>query len=397
MIKKIITASGLLFLLLFYSHSYANNCHDINEYPNWTQSNWAGVYDHALAGDKMHHQGVLYRANWWTNAIPGSTGAWQKLGLCETQPPVEGGPFSRHGKLSVCGTTLCNESKIPVQLRGMSSHGLQWFGLNKCLTTKSMEVLAQQWQADIVRLSLYVQEGGYITDPVGFTEQVNQLITMASNLDMYVLVDWHQLNPGDPNENLQAAKQFFNYIVLANKHRSNIIYDIANEPNGVNWQSIHDYALEVIPVIRDLDPDAVVLVGTHGWSTFGASDGGSYMDIVNNPLPFANIMYTFHFYAASHREFHRNMLDKASDVLPVFVTEWGTQNYKGEDENDFVSAQAYIDLMANKKISWTNWNYSDDWRSGAVFKAGACQQGNFDDSQLKEAGIWVKQQIINGR
>ncbi|BBN83804.1 hypothetical protein PA25_37890 [Pseudoalteromonas sp. A25] len=393
MIKNVLRAVSILILLCFYSYSYASSCSEINEYPNWTRANWAGVYDHATAGDKMHHEGVLYQANWWTNSTPGTTGAWQTLGVCEQSPPPKKGAYSRYGKLNVCGTTLCDQNNQPVQLRGMSSHGLQWFGLDKCLTRESLKVLAQGWQADIIRLSLYVQEGGFETTPQKFTDQVNQLISLASELDLYVLVDWHQLNPGDPNENLQLAKRFFNDIVQENSHRENIIYDIANEPNGVNWQRIYDYALEVIPVIRQLDPDAVVLVGTHGWSTFGASDGGSYLDVVNNPLQFNNIMYTFHFYAASHRDFHRNMLDKASDVLPVFVTEWGTQNYEGEGPNDFNSAQEYIDLMHRKNISWTNWNFSDDWRSGAVFKTGACQQGKFDDSQLKEAGHWVKQQI----
>ncbi|MBD1584346.1 cellulase family glycosylhydrolase [Pseudoalteromonas sp. S16_S37] len=396
MIKKILTISSLLFLLFFYSNSHASICTGENEYPNWPRANWAGVPDHALNGDKMHYNGVLYQAKWWTNSLPGSTSAWQKLGLCEQAPPVDGA-FSKYGKLSVCGKTLCDKNNNPVQLRGMSSHGLQWFGLNKCLTQGSLTALAKNWRADIIRLSLYVQEGGYITNPTGFTQQVNQLIALASDLDMYVLVDWHQLTPGDPNDNLEYAKRFFQDIVDANKHRDNIIYDIANEPNGVNWQRIYDYAIQIIPTIRTLKPDAVVLVGTHGWSTFGASDGGSYLDVLNNPLPFDNIMYTFHFYAASHLDFHRDMLDKASNVLPVFVTEWGTQDYKGEGPNNFASAQAYLDLMASKKISWTNWNFSDDWRSGAVFKVGACQAGIFDDAQLKEAGIWVKQQIAIGR
>ncbi|NOU50520.1 cellulase family glycosylhydrolase [Pseudoalteromonas sp. JBTF-M23] len=396
MIKKILTVSSLLLLLFFYSNSHASNCTDINEYPNWPQTNWAGVPNHALAGDQMHYDGVLYQAKWWTNSLPGSSNAWQKLGVCKQTPPLDGA-FSRYGKLSVCGKTLCDKNNTPVQLRGMSSHGLQWFGLNKCLTQDSLATLANNWRADILRLSLYVQEGGYVTNPASFTQQVNQLVALASDLDMYVLVDWHQLTPGDPNDNLQYAKQFFHDIVAANKHRDNVIYDIANEPNGVNWQRIYDYAVEIIPTIRALNPDAVILVGTHGWSTFGASDGGSYLDVLNNPLPFNNVMYTFHFYAASHLDFHRDMLDKASNVLPVFVTEWGTQDYRGEGPNNFASAQAYLDLMANKKISWTNWNFSDDWRSGAVFKVGACQAGTFDDSQLKEAGIWVKQKIATGR
>ena len=54
----------------------------------------------------------------------------------------------------------------------------------------------------------------------------------------------------------------------------------------------------------------------------------------------------------------------------------------------------YLDLMASKKISWVNWNYSDDRRSGAVFKRGTCPNGDFGDRRsLKQAGKWIRKQI----
>src|SRR5690606_37195522 len=112
-----------------------------------------------------------------------------------------------------------------------------------------------------------------------------------------------------------------------------------------------------------------------------------------NPLRFANVMYTFHFYAASHRELYLNELDRASDALAIFTTEWGTQTYSGDGANDFAMAQRYIDLMSRKKISWTNWNFSDDFRSGAIWKTGTCASGNWSDSNLKPAGTWIKSKI----
>ena len=48
---------------------------------------------------------------------------------------------------------------------------------------------------------------------------------------MYALVDWHQLSPGDPNHNTARAKTFFKEIAARHKNKTNIIYDIANEPN----------------------------------------------------------------------------------------------------------------------------------------------------------------------
>lgn len=299
-----------------------------------------------------------------------------------------------NGQLQVCGTQLCNENGTPIQLRGMSTHGLQWYGWGSCITEESLDTLALAWDADIIRISLYVQEGGYETDPAGFTAQVKTIIDYVTMRGIYALVDWHQLSPGDPNFNLELAKTFFTDIVETYKNHNNIIYDICNEPNNVSWSEIKTYADEMIPVIRAIDSDAVILIGTHGWGSLGVSDGDSYLDIVANPVNFDNIMYTFHFYAASHQDEYLGELDSASNTLPIFLTEFGTQEYTGDGGNDFTMSQAYIDLMAEKKISWTCWNYSDDFRSGAVWNTGTCTTGQWTRENLKQAGQWIRERIL---
>jgi endoglucanase len=58
-------------------------------------------------------------------------------------------------------------------------------------------------------------------------------------------------------------------------------------------------------------------------------------------------------------------------------------------------SQRYIGLMAAKKISWVNWNFSDDHRSGAVFKTGTCGANGpwTGTASLKEAGVWIRDRI----
>jgi endoglucanase len=304
-------------------------------------------------------------------------------------------PVAKNGQLRVIGTKLCNQYGNPIQLRGMSTHGIQWYGWGDCLTEASLDALANDWGADILRISLYVQEGGYETDPAGFTAQVNRLVEEATERGMYALVDWHQLSPGDPNYNLNRARTFFTAIANAHKNKNNIIYDICNEPNGVSWGQIKNYADQIIPVIRAIDNDAVILIGTHGWASFGVSDGRTAQDIVSNPVNFPNIMYTFHFYAASHGTEYYNQLNWASDRLPVFVTEFGTQTYTGDGGNNFTMSQQYLDLLRTKKISWTNWNYSDDSRSGAVWTTGTCSGGPWTTARLKPAGAWIRQRMLS--
>ncbi|WP_169307354.1 cellulase family glycosylhydrolase [Chitiniphilus eburneus] len=395
-------------------------------YQAWTSG---GVY---TGGQRVTHNGVNYEAKWWTQgdnpAQSGDWGVWKSLGNCGGATPVptptptanptptptpvvtptptpnptptpapSGTPVDRNGQLKVCANNLnlCNERNEAVQLRGMSTHGIQWYGWGSCLTEGSLDALANDWKADVLRISLYVQEGGYESNPAGFTAQVDKLIDEATERGMYALVDWHQLDPGDPNYNLARAKTFFTHIAQKYGNQKNIIYDVANEPNNVSWTRIREYGEQIIPVIRAIDPDSLILIGTHGWGSFGVSDGRSVDDIVNDPVRYANIMYTFHFYAASHGDQYLNELKKGAEKLPVFVTEWGSQTASGDGTNNFTMTQKYLDFLAQKKISWTNWNYSDDFRSGAVWKSNTCASGNWSASNLKPAGEFVRNAIRN--
>ncbi|MEU4162613.1 cellulase family glycosylhydrolase [Actinoplanes sp. NPDC026670] len=323
----------------------------------------------------------------------GTTGPSPSPSSSVTTPVPGATPLARNGQLRVCGRQLCNQIGKPVQLRGMSTHGLQWYA--NCVNDSSLNVLAREWGADVLRISMYIQEGGYETDPAGFTAKVNDYIQKAYDRGMYAIVDWHMLSPGDPNFNLARAKTFFQQVAAKNKDKTNILYEIANEPSEVHWSAIKSYADQIIPVIRAQDPDGVVLVGTEDWSSLGASgDGQGVARILANPVNATNIMYTFHFYAASHDDYYLNTFRDAISKLPMFVTEFGTQEATGDGGNNFTRAQQYLDLMAQNKVSWVNWNYSDDMRSGAVFTEGTCAAGAYSGTtRLKPAGAWIRDRI----
>ncbi|GAB4084322.1 hypothetical protein GCM10028784_09520 [Myceligenerans cantabricum] len=303
-------------------------------------------------------------------------------------------PVEANGRLHVCGVNLCNEDGTQVQLRGMSSHGTQWY--SRCVNDASLDTLADDWGADVMRISTYVQEGGYETDPEGFTDLVHTYIEELTARGMYVVVDWHMLDPGDPNVNLERARTFFTAVAERHADKDNIIYEVANEPNGVSWQDLKGYHEQIVPVIREQDPDAVVLLGTRAWSSLGISEGSDESEVVNDPVDASNVMYTFHFYAASHGDEYLDALSRAADQIPMFITEFGTQDYAGEGANDFAMSERYLDLAASKKISWVNWNFSDDHRSGAVFTEGTCSGDSYGTGNLKEAGLWIRNRIRTG-
>lgn len=360
------------------------------------------------AGQQVTYEGNGYTALVAHTAYPGAgwdpvsaPTLWTLDGTCDGGPapeptptdpvPEAGTPVAANGQLAVCGVRLCNEQGEQIQLRGMSTHGTQWY--SQCVTAGSLDTLAYDWDADVVRISTYVQEGGYETDPAGYTALVNRYIDLLTARGLYVIVDWHMLDPGDPHVNLERARTFFTAIAERNDGKNNIIYEVANEPNGVSWQTIKRYHEQIVPVVRAKDPDAVVLLGTRAWSSLGVSDGANESEVVNNPVDASNVMYTFHFYAASHGQEYLDALSRAADRIPMFITEFGTQNYAGEGANDFAMSQRYLDLAAAKKISWVNWNFSDDHRSGAVLTEGSCASGSFGTDRLKESGRWIRDRI----
>lgn len=228
-------------------------------------------------------------------------------------------PLAANGRLKIVGRQLSNEAGNPVQLRGISSHGLQWF--DQCYTQGSVQALASQWGADLFRAAMYVDEGGYLNNQSGLRNKINQIVDWTGQAGIYCIIDWHVLNPGNPNDRLSYAIDFFRTMAQTHAGKKHVIYEICNEPNGVDWNTIKAYADQVIPVIRQYDPQAIILVGTPQWCQ-------RPQDVLANPLTGANaynVMYTFHYYAGSH--YFQNDIRSVSGQLPLFASEWGTSSY----------------------------------------------------------------------
>ena len=84
---------------------------------------------------------------------------------------------------------------------------------------------------------------------------------------MYVIIDWHILSDGNPQQNQKEALKFFKKMAKKYKNNTNVIYEICNEPNGgTSWSTIKKYAEKIIKGIRTYDKKAVILVGTPNWS-----------------------------------------------------------------------------------------------------------------------------------
>ncbi len=302
-----------------------------------------------------------------------------------TQPnPYPGQGFvGQHGQLRIQGSQLVDQGGHPIQLRGMSSHGLQWFG--HYVSLSSMRWLRDDWGITVFRAAMYTNEGGYIQNP-SVKDKVKEAIEAAVQLGIYVIVDWHILSDSNPQQYKQQAKEFFGEISASYGKYPNVLYEICNEPNGgVSWDGvIKPYAQEVIAVIRQYDPDNIVIVGTPNYCTDLSSPA-------NNPLNLANTMYTLHFYCGRDGQGQRNNVDNVMGRgLAIFVTEWGTSGDSGDGGPFLEEAARWMDFLRSREIGWTNWSLSTAGESSAALVGGASTQGYWSDWNLTTSGKFVR-------
>lgn len=296
------------------------------------------------------------------------------------------------GKLAVKGTQLVDQQGEAVQLRGISTHGLAWFP--QYVNEELFGELRDDWGANIIRLAMYTAEsGGYCTD--GNKEELKELIRRgveyATNQDLYVIVDWHILSDGNPNQYKAEALQFFDEMSREFAGHNNVLYEICNEPNGgTSWGEIKSYAGEIIPAIRANDPDAVILVGTPNWSQY-------VNEAAADPVTgFENIMYTLHFYAATHTDSLRNTMAEAIEAgLPVFVSEYGICDASGNGGIDEAQANAWAEILDRYQVSYVAWNLSNKEETSALIRSTVDKTSGFMEEDISDSGRWLRKIMLS--
>ena len=315
-----------------------------------------------------------------------------------TQAPVvnaktEGGtPVANHGKLSVKGTNLVDKNGKNFQIKGVSTHGIQWFP--EYVNEDAFKTIRDEWGANCIRLAMYTDESGYCNggDKASIKQTVNDGVSYATDLGMYVIIDWHILHDLDPNKYKTEAISFFDEMSKKYKDYDNVIYEICNEPNGgTTWSQVKSYAEEVIPVIKANNPDAIIIVGTPTWSQ-------DVDQAAKDPIKgYTNIMYTIHFYAATHKDDLRNKMSSAiASGLPIFCTEFGICDASGNGSIDKDSANKWIASMNDNNVSYCIWNLSNKNESSSLISSGCDKKSGWTESELSEEGKWYVD-VLNGK
>lgn len=295
------------------------------------------------------------------------------------------------GKLQVSGTKLTDESGNIIQLRGVSTHGISWFP--DYVNYDAFATLRDDWGANVVRIAMYPEEyNGYLSggDKAALKQIIDNGVNYATELGMYVIIDWHVLNYA-PSRHTQEACDFFAEMASKYSGHDNVIYEICNEPVGADWNSdIKPYAETVIGTIRQFDDHALILIGTNTWS----QDVDS---VVGNTLDDGNVMYVAHFYAGTHKENIRNKISTALNAgVPVFISECSICDASGNGAIDYASANEWLDFMNSNQLSFIAWSLSNKAETSALISSGCSAKSGWSDGDLSETGRWFKS-AISGR
>lgn len=289
----------------------------------------------------------------------------------------------KHGQLSVQGTQLVDKNNNPIILRGLS---FGWHSLwPRFYNEKAVSWLKKDFNCNVVRAAMGVELGdlSYINNPDFAKEKVEAVVNGAIKSDIYVIIDWHS-----HNINLKEAKKFFQEMSKKYAKYPNIIYEVFNEPDYETWGEVKSYSEEIIRVIRENDPNNIILVGCPHWD--------QDIDLpAEDPIQgYTNIMYTMHFYAATHGKYLRDRTDAAiKSGLPVFISESAGMEASGDGPLNLKAWQEYMDWMESKKLSWITWSVSDKDETCSILKKSANSEGKWKDEDLKESGIKVREYL----
>ena len=305
---------------------------------------------------------------------------------------------SNNGKLHVEGSKIINEYGREVVINGVSSGDVG--NLNTVGTYQSIHTL-KNWGGTGYRIFVdAVKNWGawYINREDEIVEKVKKYIDNIIQNDMYVIVCW---NPGEINAEEHHDKEIEFFTRLANLYPNDphIIYEIWNEPetgNGSTWNDVKNTSNTIIPAIRNISPDSLVLVGLLN---------GSFSYALNNPIEFDNIMYTHHMYMNSlggaysnayYLESYKNAIERG---LPIFESEWGPMGLaQGEEMVIEPYAQSYFRFLKEHNISnlqfcFTQMNDKNMSYFGIVTSPN--WKDDLPDSILKPNGIFMKNSLSN--
>jgi endoglucanase len=291
-------------------------------------------------------------------------------------------------QLQVVGNKIVNDNGEVVILRGLGPQQI----INLATTDFDIpwnEELFQtihEWGATVVRL--LVTPGRFFEDEERGLEVLDQAIEWAGKHDMYVIINYnasgfpptgyYSHNSSSVEVSTEAEMIRFWQTISARYAGIDQVafYEIMNEAsshpwNGQtyleDWLTLKNFSELVIDLIREKDPDTIVLVSGLKWASV-------LSHTLHYPIQRNNVAYTMHFYPSTSNDWDQS-LGTVAEQYPVFLTEtsFGTDvegEYSWINESEYKGDQpfrfALMDYLEEHGISWIAVAFSALWEPGLI-------------------------------
>ncbi len=272
-------------------------------------------------------------------------------------------------------------------------------------------IKVKEMGATLVRIPVHPSRWRERT-PEKYLQLLTQAINWCTELDMYVIIDWHSIGNLEMelfqgsiyNTSKRETYEFWRTIAsYFNGHNTVAFYEIFNEPTNyhgklgpiswTDWKKINE---NIIELIRAYDNETIPLVAGFDWAF-------DLKPLQYDPINAERIAYTVHPYPMKRERPWPPKWEEsfgfASDRYPIIATEFGFHFAEGQElmeskkTGDDHYGNIIINYLEEKGISWTAWVFDPEWfprmfeswdsykltESGQFFKKAMHKELNFQN------------------
>jgi aryl-phospho-beta-D-glucosidase BglC (GH1 family) len=274
--------------------------------------------------------------------------------------------------ISVRGTVFVNAAGDTVLFKGLSISDPDKLQKEGMWNRKHFEHI-RKTGAMIVRVPVHPIAWRERT-PEGYLALLDQCIAWCTELDMYVIIDWHSIgNLGmelfqHPMYNTSKTETYQFWRTIAERYAGNntvAFYEIFNEPTlyrgqlgTMSWDEWKVINENIIRLIRSYDPETIPLVAGFDWAY-------DLTMLHTSPIDMEGIAYVTHPYEFKRDEPWEPKWEEnfgfAARSFPVFATEFGIYLEEGEVIGPEHYGNRIIAFLEERDISWVSWVYDPKW------------------------------------
>lgn len=235
-----------------------------------------------------------------------------------------------------------------------------------------------RWGANVVRIPVH-PAAWRARGQDGYFELLDQAILWATELDLYVIIDWHSIGnliSGMYQHPMYETSQpeTYNFWRAVSFRYADVptlaFYELFNEPTVASgryglapwseWKAVNE---ELIGIITAHDADAIALIAGFDWAY-------DLRPVAEQPIAKPAVAYVSHPYPMKAKPPQEPRWDEtfgfAAAKYPLFATEIG---YMGPDDpgahepaiDDGSYGKRVTDYLAQKGASWVAWCFDPDW------------------------------------